>query len=84
MAKEIKMPKYGQTMEEGKIVRWLKEVGDYIEEGEIFLEIEGDKSLLEVESEYSGYLLKIIAMVDEVIPCGGTICYIGEKDEELT
>ena len=71
--REITMPKFGQTMEEGKIVRWLKSEGEYINKGEIFLEIEGDKSLLEVESEYSGYLRRIVAKENDVMACGGVI-----------
>ncbi len=67
------MPKFGQTMEEGRIVRWLKQEGEYLKEGEIYLEIEGDKSLLEVESEYSGSLNKIVAKVDDVLACGEVI-----------
>lgn len=81
MAIEITMPKFGQTMEEGRIVKWLKKVGDYIEKGEVYLEIESDKSILEVESEYSGYLLRIVAKEDDVVPCGKPIAYIGENHE---
>jgi pyruvate/2-oxoglutarate dehydrogenase complex dihydrolipoamide acyltransferase (E2) component len=80
MIQEIVMPKFGQTMEEGRIVKWLKHEGDFIEEGEIFLEIEGDKSILEVESEYSGQLKKIVAQVDDVLACGEVIANIEVKD----
>jgi pyruvate dehydrogenase E2 component (dihydrolipoamide acetyltransferase) len=73
MVVTINMPKFGQTMEEGKIVRWLKSEGEHIAKGEIFLEIEGDKSILEVESEYSGFLKKIVAQVDNVVACGKPI-----------
>lgn len=84
MVKEIRMPKFGQTMEQGTIVSWEKEPGDYIKKGEVFLNIESDKATLEVESEYSGYLLKIVAQVEDEIPCGQTIAYIGDnKDEQV-
>ena len=82
MVKEIYMPKFGQTMEQGTIVKWEKDVGDYIQKGEVFLTIESDKAALDVESEYSGYLLKIVAQVGDEIPCGQTIGYIGDDKDE--
>lgn len=82
MVKEIQMPKFGQTMEQGTIVNWEKGIGDYIEKGEVFLTIESDKATLEVESEYSGYLLKILAQVEDEIPCGQIIAYIGDTQDE--
>ena len=69
MVKAIYMPKFGQTMEQGKIVKWEKGVGEYIRKGEVFLSIESDKATLDVESEYAGYLLKIIAQVEDEIMC---------------
>ena len=48
MIKEIQMPKFGQTMEEGTIVNWEIGIGDYIEKGALLLEIESDKATLEV------------------------------------
>ena len=80
MIQNIVMPKFGQTMEEGRIVTWIKQEGDFVKEGEIFLEIEGDKSILEVESEYSGQLKKIVAKVDDVLACGEVIAIIEVKD----
>jgi len=70
---EIKMPKFGQTMEEGKIVRWLKKENDFINKGEVFLEIESDKSVLEVESEYEGRLINILEPEEKVVPYGDVI-----------
>jgi pyruvate/2-oxoglutarate dehydrogenase complex dihydrolipoamide acyltransferase (E2) component len=84
MIKEIQMPKFGQTMKEGTIVNWEIGIGDYIEKGALLLEIESDKATLEVESEYSGYLLKIVAQVGDIVPCGQIIAYLGdEKDEQI-
>ena len=83
MAKEIVMPKFGQTMTEGTIVSWEKKVGEHIDKGEIFLKIDSDKATMDVESEYSGTLLKIVATEGEVVPCGQVIAYIGEPGESV-
>ena len=84
MIKEIQMPKFGQTMEQGTIVSWEKGPDDHIKKGEVFLIIESDKATMEVESEYSGYLLKIVAQVGDEIPCGQLVAYIGDnKDEQV-
>ena len=73
MATAVLMPKFGQTMSEGTIVSWEKQVGDFICKGEVFLKIESDKAVLDVESETDGYLVKITAQPGEVVPCGHTI-----------
>jgi len=58
MAREVVMPKLGATMEEGIIVSWLVNDGEFIEEGDPIAEIQTDKIVLEVEAESSGHLLK--------------------------
>jgi pyruvate/2-oxoglutarate dehydrogenase complex dihydrolipoamide acyltransferase (E2) component len=83
MAVAITMPKFGQTMTEGSIVSWEKKVGEQIGKGEVFLKIESDKAVLDVEAEYSGTLLKIVAKEGDLIPCGQTIAYIGEPGEQV-
>lgn len=85
MATEIIMPKAGMSMEEGKIIKWLANVGDIINQGDPLLEIETDKTSMEVEAAASGVLLKILAQNGEVVPVTRTIGYIGaagEKPEE--
>ena len=81
MAIEITMPKFGQTMTEGTILEWLKEVGDYVQKGEVFLQIESDKATLGVEAEHSGYLLKTTAAEGEEVPCGQVVAYMGDEEE---
>ena len=83
MAVEITMPKFGQTMTEGTIVGWGKQVGEQINKGDIFLKIESDKAVLDVEAEHSGVLLKIVAKEGDLVPCGQTIAYIGEQGEQI-
>ena len=59
MATIINMPRLSDTMEEGVVAKWLKNVGDKIEEGDILAEIETDKATMEFESFYEGTLLHI-------------------------
>jgi pyruvate/2-oxoglutarate dehydrogenase complex dihydrolipoamide acyltransferase (E2) component len=76
MPEEILMPKFGQTMIEGTIVSWEKKIGEHVKKGQVLLKIDSDKATMDVESEYSGILVKIVAAVGEVVPCGQIIAYI--------
>src|SRR5438093_1397607 len=82
MATEIKLPRLGQGMESGTIVKWLKSEGDPVEKGEPLYELDTDKVTQEVEAEASGVLLKIAVSEGEV-PVGRTIAVIGEQGEEV-
>ncbi|MGC8869314.1 MAG: biotin/lipoyl-containing protein, partial [Sulfurihydrogenibium sp.] len=82
MAYEIVMPQLTDTMEVGKIVRWLKKEGDYVEVNEPIVEIESDKAIMEVPSLRAGYLTKILAEEGEEIPVGSVIAVISESKEE--
>jgi pyruvate dehydrogenase E2 component (dihydrolipoamide acetyltransferase) len=81
MASEVKLPRLGQGMEAGTIVKWLKSEGDSVEKGEPLFEIDTDKVTQEVESDFSGVLLKI-ALPEGEAPVGQTIAWIGEQGEE--
>lgn len=81
MAEIIRMPRLSDTMEEGVIVEWLKQVGDKVDPGDILAEVETDKATMELESFNEGYLLHI--GVDKgTVPVDGVIAVIGEKDED--
>ena len=69
----IIMPKMSDTMEEGKIVRWLKNEGDQVTEGEPIAEIETDKANVEMEAFEPGVIKQIIAKEGETVPVGQTI-----------
>ena len=84
MSVEIIMPKAGMSMEEGTIIKWLKEEGEAIKEGEPIVEILTDKVNMEVEAESSGYLLKKVRFENEVLPVFTVIGYIGEKGENVS
>ncbi len=83
MASKVIMPKAGMAMEEGKVIKWFKSIGDKVEKGEPLLEIETDKVNMEVESNDTGYLLKIVEEEGATVPVTKTIAYIGEKDEDI-
>ena len=80
MATEIKLPRLGQGMESGTIVKWLKSEGDKVEKGEPLYELDTDKVTQEVEADASGVLLKIAVSSGEV-EVGKTIAVIGEQGE---
>jgi len=82
MATEIKLPRLGQGMESGTIVKWLKSEGEAVEKGEPLYELDTDKVTQEVEADASGVLLKIAVSEGEV-EVGRTIAVIGEQGEEV-
>jgi len=79
MAFEIEIPIVDQTTEEVRIVAWIKSVGDEVKKGDMLLEIETDKAVMEVESTATGTLLKQLAEVDDMVPVGEVIGLIGPK-----
>jgi pyruvate dehydrogenase E2 component (dihydrolipoamide acetyltransferase) len=83
MADEVKLPRLGQGMESGTIVKWLKSEGDQVEKGEPLYELDTDKVTQEVEAEASGVLLKI-AVAEGEADVGTTIAVIGEQGEDVS
>src|SRR3712207_9056417 len=83
MATEVKLPRLGQGMESGTVVRWLKQEGEKVEKGEPLYELDTEKVTQEVEAEASGVLLKIAVQEGEV-EVGRTIAVLGEEGEEVS
>ena len=83
MASEVKLPRLGQGMEAGTIVKWLKSEGEPVEKGEPLYELDTDKVTQEVESDFAGTLLKI-AIAEGEVAVGKTIGVIGEEGEEFS
>lgn len=83
MAVEIIMPKAGMSMEEGTVIKWLKKIGEHVENGEPLLEIETDKTSMEVESPAAGYLIKTLKDAGDVVPVTQVIGYLGELNEKV-
>ena len=84
MATIINMPRLSDTMEEGVVAKWLKNVGDKIEEGDILAEIETDKATMEFESFYEGTLLHIGIQEGETSPVDVLLAVIGEEGEDIS
>jgi pyruvate dehydrogenase E2 component (dihydrolipoyllysine-residue acetyltransferase) len=82
MASEVKLPRLGQGMESGTVVKWLKAEGEEIEKGQPLYELDTDKVTQEVEAEASGVLLKIVVPEGEVA-VGTTLALIGEAGEKV-
>src|SRR5262245_57845146 len=80
MATEVKLPRLGQGMESGTVVRWLKAEGDPVKKREPLYELDTDKVTQEVEAETDGVLLKILVEEGEV-DVGTTIAFIGTEGE---
>ncbi|MDO8685434.1 MAG: biotin/lipoyl-containing protein [Clostridiales bacterium] len=83
MAVDILLPKLGVTMTEGKILRWLKNEGDFVKNGEALFEIETDKTIMEVESTEEGILKIILVQEGETVPVTSIIGVMGGQDEEI-
>ena len=73
---EIIMPSLGETVDEGKVIKWHKNVGDEIKEGDILCEVETDKPAAEIPSRVNGTLTEITAPEGETIPVGGKIATV--------
>jgi pyruvate dehydrogenase E2 component (dihydrolipoamide acetyltransferase) len=83
MAVEIKLPRLGQGMEAGTIVRWLKSEGDAVAKGEPLYELDTDKVTQEVEADAEGVLLKIV-VPDGEVEVGRTVAVIGAEGEDVS
>ena len=83
MAKEVRLPQLGQTMEEGTVVNCLVNVGDEVKKGDVIFEIETDKATLEMESPAEGFVKHVLAKVDETLPVGAPVLVLGAKDEDV-
>ena len=81
MATEVIMPRMSDTMEEGKILKWLKKIGDRIEVGDIIAEVETDKADMEMEALDAGFLIEMRAQEGESVPVGVVIALLGEEAE---
>ena len=83
MAETISMPKLGFDMAEGLLVRWVKQVGENINKGDVLAEIETDKATVEVESSASGVVLQLIVDQGTMVPVNAPIAIVGEAGEKV-
>lgn len=82
MAIELQMPKSGLTMTEGKVVEWIKQVGDRVEKGEAVFVVETEKATFDVESPGAGVLARIVVEADETVPVGAVVGLLAEREGE--
>jgi pyruvate dehydrogenase E2 component (dihydrolipoamide acetyltransferase) len=82
MAHEVVMPQLGLSMDSGRIVKWLREQGEWVKQGTILLEVESDKATVEVESPASGSLRIVKHAGEEEIRVGGVIAYLLREGEQ--
>src|SRR6516225_5938003 len=84
MAIEIRVPPLGESVVDAVIAGWLKHVGEEVKSGEALVELETDKVNVEVSSEQSGVLQKILKQPGEVVSVGEVLGVVGESDGVAT
>src|SRR5436190_6346082 len=84
MAEVIRMPKMSDTMTEGVIVEWHKNVGDDVKPGDILAEVETDKATMELENYVKGTLLHIGIPAGGTVPVDAVIAIVGQKGEDIS
>ena len=82
MSTPVKLPELGESVTEGTITRWLKQVGDTVEVDEPLLEVSTDKVDTEIPSPVAGKILEIKAEEDETVEVGAELCIIGDEGED--
>jgi pyruvate dehydrogenase E2 component (dihydrolipoamide acetyltransferase) len=83
MITKVLMPKLSEAMESGKVIKWLKKVGDPIKGGDVIAEVETDKANVEIEAFGSGVLRKIIVDEGGQVPVGQLIAVIAEPSDDI-
>lgn len=81
MSNTVLLPKLGLTMEHGLIMGWSKKEGDSVKKGDVLFQVESDKAVVDVESDYEGILLKRYYKEGDDVPCGTMVAAIGKKGE---
>jgi pyruvate dehydrogenase E2 component (dihydrolipoyllysine-residue acetyltransferase) len=84
MASRVLMPKGSDTMTEGKVLKWLKNEGEQVTNGDALVEIETDKVDMEVESMVAGVLRKVLVPAGETVTVGQMLAIIGKADEDIS
>src|SRR6185295_5570980 len=82
MAISVVMPALEMAQETGKLVSWKKKAGDQVKKGEMLLEVETDKAVVEIEAQAAGILGGVTAKVGDVVPVGQTIAWLLKPGEQ--
>jgi pyruvate dehydrogenase E2 component (dihydrolipoamide acetyltransferase) len=83
MAHPVRMPRLSQDMVEGRLVAWLKQEGDAVQEGEPLLSIETDKAEVEVHAPKSGILRRVLVRAGDDVAVGAALAILGEAGEDI-
>jgi len=83
MATSVVMPALEMAQETGKLVSWKKKEGEQVKKGEILLEVETDKAVVEIEAAVDGVLAGVTAKVDDVVPVGQVIAWLLKAGESV-
>src|SRR5688572_8401270 len=83
MATSVVMPALEMAQETGKLVSWKKKEGEQVKKGEILLEVETDKAVVEIEAASDGVLAGVTAKIDDVVPVGQTIAWLLKPGESV-
>lgn len=84
MAEVVNMPRLSDTMEEGTVAKWHKQIGDKVEEGDLLAEIETDKATMEFEAFQEGVLLHIGVEEGNTAPVDSILAILGEDGEDIS
>ena len=83
MAISVVMPALEMAQETGKLVSWLKKEGEQVKKGEMLLEVETDKAVVEIEAQSDGILGGVTAKTGDVVPVGQTIAWLLKPGESV-
>lgn len=83
MTHEVTMPQLGMAQDTGLIVSWVKQPGDPVKSGDVLMEVETDKSTMELEAAHDGFLTEIRAAAGEAVPVGNVIAIISDSAENI-
>ncbi len=78
---EIKVPELAESISEGTVAQWLKQVGDFVEKGDYIVELETDKVNVEITAEDSGVLTELLAGEGDTVQVGETIARLEAKEK---
>jgi pyruvate dehydrogenase E2 component (dihydrolipoamide acetyltransferase) len=84
MATKVYMEALSPTMEEGRLVSWVKNQGDPVTNGDVLAEVETDKAIMELQARGEGVLLNVLAAEDSTVEVGTLLAVIGETDEDVS
>jgi len=84
MATKVFMEALSPTMEEGRLVKWLKNEGDAVKSGDVLAEVETDKAVMELAARGEGLLRKRLVNEGEAVPVGALVGVIAAKDEDIS